>query len=213
MMTLITGGAKCGKSALAEKLLEGAADKVYMATMIPYGEEAHAAIARHRTIRAGKGFRTLELYTDLQQADVRGCSVLLECMGNLCANELFREDGPAEKEDAPEKTAETDPQEPEAPVMARVPDTAAYIIEGIHFLRAQAKELVIVTNQVGADGMDYAGGTMAYIRLLGEVNRAAAQMADTVIECVYGIPVVLKGNLQLNGCFPKAVQDASGRLG
>ena len=174
-MTLITGGSKCGKSALAERILEGAPDKVYLATMIPYGEEARHAIVRHRTIRAGKGFRTLELYTDLQQADVSGCSVLVECLGNLCANELFREDGPA------------------ASIMARVPDTAAYIIEGIHSLRAQAKELVIVTNQVGSDGMDYAEGTMAYIRLLGEVNRAAAQMADTVIECVYGIPVVLKG--------------------
>ena len=179
MMTLITGGSKCGKSALAESLLEGAPRKLYIATMIPYGEEAHAAIARHQRLRAGKGFETLELYTDLQTADVTGRSVLLECLGNLTANELFRE-----KTGSCGTGSGTDAAQ-----------TAAYITEGLRTLRAQAGNLVIVTNQVGADGITYDSGTMDYIRVLGEVNQAAAQMADRVIECVYGIPVVLKGCL------------------
>ena len=170
-MVLITGGVKCGKSALAESILEGAAKKVYLATMVPYGEEACAAIARHRSLRAGKGFETLEVYTDLMRAQVKDCSVLLECLGNLCANELFREH----------------PKTPE--------ETAAYILEGIDYLRQQARSLVLVTCQVGADGLSYEAGTMDYIRVLGEVNRGAAQMADTVAECVFGIPVLLKGTL------------------
>lgn len=169
-MTLITGGAKCGKSALAESLLDAAPHKLYIATMIPGGQEAHEAIARHRRIRSGKGFETLELYTDLVKVHAEGKSVLLECLGNLCANELFREDTARRRAD----------------------ETASAVTSGLAILRAQARELVIVTNQVGADGCTYGEGTMEYIRLLGQVNQEAADMADRVIECVYGIPVILK---------------------
>ena len=88
MMTLITGGAKCGKSKLAEKLLDSfMGNKIYMAAMLPYGEEAEAAIKRHRKLRKGKGFTTIEKYTDIEQTELpENCAVLLECMANLCAN-------------------------------------------------------------------------------------------------------------------------------
>ena len=56
-------------------------------------------------------------------------------------------------------------------------------------------ELVIVTNQVGSDGIAYAEGTAAYIEQLGIINRDIAVLADCVIECVYGIPLALKGEL------------------
>ena len=66
MTTLITGGAKCGKSRLAEKLLDRFdGNKFYVATMMPYGSEAHTAIERHRRLRAGKGFETIDKYTGL----------------------------------------------------------------------------------------------------------------------------------------------------
>ena len=45
-------------------------------------------------MRAGKGFDTLECYTGLSGVRVpEGCTVLLECMSNLVANEMFREEG------------------------------------------------------------------------------------------------------------------------
>ena len=69
------------------------------------------------------------------------------------------------------------------------------IISGIKKLSETASELVIVTNQVGSDGISYEHGTAEYIRLLGEVNRRIADFADNVIECVYGVPIVLKGEI------------------
>ena len=49
---------------------------------------------RHRDMRFGKGFETVECYTGLSGVKVpEGCIVLLECMSNLVANEFFREDG------------------------------------------------------------------------------------------------------------------------
>jgi len=171
MTTLVTGGSKCGKSSLAEKLLDGfCGKKVYIATMQPFGEEALEAISRHRKMREQKGFGTIEKYTDIQEISLyEGSAVLLECVGNLCANEMFSGDGMC------------------------YPDYK--IISGIKRLSDFAAELVIVTNQVGSDGIDYAEGTAEYIRLLGEVNRRIAEFADNVIECVYGVPIVLKGEI------------------
>ena len=65
-MTVVIGGSKCGKSGYAEKILDSFdGKKLYIATMIPYGEEAQKAIKRHRKMRRNKGFETVEKYTDL----------------------------------------------------------------------------------------------------------------------------------------------------
>lgn len=171
MITLVTGGSKCGKSSLAEKLLDGfRGRKFYIATMQPFGEEALEAIECHRKMRSQKGFGTIEKYTDIHEVTLpTDSAVLLECVGNLCANEMFSESGmccPADK-----------------------------IVSGIKKLSETAAELIIVTNQVGSDGIDYAEGTAEYIRLMGEVNRRIAAFCNNVIECVYGVPVVLKGEI------------------
>ena len=171
MTTLITGGSKCGKSSLAENILDSfQGRKIYIAAMQPFGADAYEAIERHRKMRAGKGFETIEKYTDIHELKL-SCesAVLLECMGNLCANEMFSGD--------------------------LISDPSDKIVNGIKKLSDSVSELVIVTNQVGSDGIVYAEETMEYIRILGEINRRTAEIADNVIECVYGIPVLLKGEI------------------
>lgn len=167
MLTLITGGSKNGKSRIAEEILAAAPPPhYYIATMEPYGEEAQQAIRRHHKMRAGKGFETIEKYTDLQELRFpEGGSVLLECMCNLCANEMFS---------------------------AGCMEPAGKIISGVERVLAQVSGLVIVTNEVGGDGRVYGEGTMQYIRQLGSINAGLAAMADCVIEAVYGIPVYHK---------------------
>ena len=171
MTALITGGAKCGKSRLAEKILDAySANKFYIETMQPYGEEAFAAIERHRRIRAGKGFETIEKYTGLHEAELpENCHILLECMANLCANEMF------------ENGSFNDPTE--------------RIMQGIKHLQSRAETLVIVTNNVGSDGVSYSAETNKYIEVMGRLNALTAAISDTVVECVYGVPVILKGRL------------------
>ena len=56
-------------------------------------------------------------------------------------------------------------------------------------LQAQCGTLVIVSNETGAGGRDYEGDTLRYLRVLGEVNRRLAALADSVCEVVCGIPV------------------------
>ena len=71
MMTVVTGGSGSGKSAFAEdKILSfGPRKRIYVATMHPYDEESHKRVARHRNMRAGKGFETVECYTGLKKLD------------------------------------------------------------------------------------------------------------------------------------------------
>lgn len=168
MLILITGGSKNGKSRIAEDVLSKTElPKFYIATMEPYCPEAQEAIERHRAIRAGKGFETVEKYTDIGEIILpRKCAVLLECICNLCANEMFskNEKAPADK-----------------------------IVSGIKTLSEKAETLVIVTNQVGGDGIEYPSETMDYIKNMGEINCRIAEIADTVIEAVCGIPLFLKG--------------------
>lgn len=175
MIILITGGSKCGKSSVAESLLNGfAGKKYYIAAMEPYGEDALRAIARHREMRRGKGFETIERPRDiggliLPESRLPRCA-LLECLTTLCANEMFTPGG--------------------------ITDPSEKIIQGIKNLAAQTEKLVIVTNEVAADGIEYPAETMDYIRIMSRLNSRVAALADTVTECVCGIPLALKGELK-----------------
>ena len=171
MLTLVTGGSGSGKSAFAEDrvLSFGDAQRIYIATMHPFDEESHKRIERHQKMRAGKGFETVECYTGLKNVKPpAGCVVLLECMSNLVANEMFREDG-------------------------FHPEVSEKITEGVRNLLSQAEHVVIVTNEIFSDGILYEGESEKYKEQLGQINCNLAEMADAVVEVVYGIPVWHKG--------------------
>ena len=174
MMILLTGGSACGKSSYAEAICEKApGPRWYLAAMQPYGEEGQRKVERHRQLRAGKGFETIERYTDYASLELpeRG-TALLECICNLTANEMFDEEG-----------NQSDPY--------------ARVLAGVENLKAQCGLLVVITNDVGSDGILYDAGTQDYISVLGRINAALAREADTVIEMVAGIPILLKGELPL----------------
>lgn len=185
MIHMVTGGSGSGKSAYAEEWItqyvrgreRGGGDCVecapllYLATMKPFTEETKEKITRHRLMRAGKGFLTLECYKGLSRLAIpENAGILLECVSNLAANELYREDG--EMEDW-RKTLED-------------------IMEGIWHLAGHTDCLVIVTNEVDSDINGYSKETECYRELLGGINQRTAAAADRVTEVVYGIPVLIK---------------------
>lgn len=183
MITLITGGSGSGKSAYAEEYLVRHSDsgrRFYLATMQVYGEEGRAKVERHRRLRSGKGFLTIEQPVDIGEAvkkiggdrekpEETGAA-LLECMSNLVANEMFSGETPKSCGCVAEK-----------------------VVCETEQLSRHLEHLVIVTNNVFEDGIVYEETTMEYMRALGAVNRRLAELADTVIEVVAGIPLVLKG--------------------
>ena len=62
MLHLITGGSGSGKSEYAERQVQesGAGKRIYIATMIPYGEDGRQRVERHRRLRSEKNFETVE---------------------------------------------------------------------------------------------------------------------------------------------------------
>ena len=176
MLIVITGGSGSGKSVYAEQLLTKLTDteKYYIATMQPFGEETKKRIARHQKQRQGNNFITVEQYVKIETADIPiGASVLLECMSNLVANEMFNETNTRQSNEIYDD-----------------------IISGIEQLCKRCKHLVIVTNEVFSDGNCYDKETRKYIACLGLINQRLAQLADSMVEVVYSIPVCIKGAFQ-----------------
>ena len=171
MMAVVTGGSGSGKSAFAEdKILSlGQGKRFYIATMHPYDEESYKRVERHRKMRAGKGFETVECYTGLENLEFpQDAIVLLECMSNLAANEMFEESGAGA-------------------------DTVEAVLRGVRKLKSQVRHLVIVTNEIFSEAASYEGDTVRYQEYLGKINQKLGEMADQVVEGVYGIPIWHKG--------------------
>ncbi|MCM1183695.1 MAG: bifunctional adenosylcobinamide kinase/adenosylcobinamide-phosphate guanylyltransferase [Roseburia sp.] len=184
MMELIIGGSGSGKSAYAEeealllsRVCEGGGTEngglYYLATMAVSDAEGRQRVERHRRLRSGKGFVTIEQPRAVHRAfacSERGArTVLLECVSNLAANEMF-------------SGAEPEPE--------RL--TAEKVVRDIERLRARTTHLVVVSNNVFEDGKTYDETTMAYIRAMGRINQELALLADRVVEVVVGLPIVLK---------------------
>ena len=191
MIYLVTGGSGSGKSAYAEETLysldsspdsgqgnetgtQQDGQRYYIATMPSWDKETEKKIAKHRAMRAGKGFCTLEWYKDfeerLERADcpgMEGADILVECLSNLTANEMYMEGGAGK-------------------------NTADAVIRGILCLRDRCRNLVVVTNDVFSESAEDSPEMRIYKETLGRINCALAEETDRVTEVVCGIPCTVK---------------------
>ena len=191
MLHIVYGGSASGESSYAESFamsLQGEGRLLYIATMYPYkwntteiDPETMQRIERHRAMRADKGFDTVECYWHVEHIVAKRQDVLLlECMSNLLANEMYLE---------PDSNAGSDMAETMSPVSNK-------IVQALIDLSTRVQELVIVTNDVFSDGgsLTYDESTREYVKNLAEINCALAREAATVTEVVCGIPVIVKKN-------------------
>lgn len=170
MLALIIGSSGSGKSAFAENMVMefGEYSRAYIATMEIFDEESRRRVDRHRKMRAYKDFRTIESPTHLEDVVINSKEVvLLECMSNLVANEIFSPNG-------------------------RKENVVDIICDGVKKINSLAEHMVIVTNDVFADGANYDESTNDYIAKLGEINCRLGAIADEVYEVAAGIPVRYK---------------------
>lgn len=205
MITVIIGGSGSGKSEYAEQVAvssaladtETKAPLVYVATMQPFGEETLLKIERHHALRKDKGFDTIEQYVDIGKVAMaipEDAVVLLECMSNLLANEVYRPDKAklGDKEEFGDKEELGDKEEfqynEEQAIVSK-------IVEELLTLEASCHHLVIVTNDVFASGEEYDEETTRYVEMLGQINAEMAKRAADVVEVVCGIPVREKGGI------------------
>lgn len=162
MNYFLSGGAKNGKSSLAQRIVcAQPGPHYYLATMIPHDDEDLLRIRRHIDDRAGLGFATVECGTDILSALGRmdhGGAVLLDSVTALLSNEMFRADGTLDA-DAPERLER----------------------ELLAFSR-QMRCCVFVSDYIYADGGQYDAWTEAYRRGLARLDRVLAAACENAAE-------------------------------
>ena len=179
MIIFITGGAKNGKSSLAQELtlrLARGGRRYYVATMIPVDEEDRDRIRRHIADRDGLGFETWERGRDLAgglpRVD-RNAAFLIDSATALLKNELF----------PPERNYEPDPQAPR-----RCREDLCAFVRGV-------ASAVVVSDYIYSDAMRYDEITELYRKGLADIDRSLAAISDTVLEVSAGQIIVHKGEL------------------
>lgn len=173
MITLIIGGGASGKSEYAESYclkIQNFRPLYYVATMKVYGKEGEQRVKKHRSLRAGKGFETIECDEFLSECSIKGGVVLLEDVSNLAANIFFNEANASK----------------DANLLC---DDIIYQIDD---LSKRCDDMVIVSNNIFEDGCEYEELTKRYIKVMGLVNQKIAKRSDRVVEVVAGLEVVIK---------------------
>ena len=97
MMVLVTGASGSGKSEYAEGVavkLAGKGNLYYLATMRVYGEEGARRVERHRKLRAGKGFQTVECPVNVDEAFAQAYDGTIS-EAEFSAQECVKSDGKA----------------------------------------------------------------------------------------------------------------------
>ena len=181
MIYFITGGAKNGKSSMAQDLavaMAKGAPHYYVATMIPADEEDHQRIRNHIQDRAGMGFETVEcgrhILSCLDQVDRTG-TFLLDSVTALLLNELF-----------------PDPTSCTMDVQA-----AQRCARDLVTFAKSVGNIVLVSDYIYSDAERYDEVTETYRKCLADIDRNLAAVSDTVLEVCAGNIVVHKGDILL----------------
>jgi adenosylcobinamide kinase/adenosylcobinamide-phosphate guanylyltransferase len=166
----ITGGARSGKSRLAEKMALGyGAPLGYIATGIAGDLEMAERIARHRS-RRGAAWTTLEVQKDLVaviRANEEHCKALLVDCVTLWLTNLLLKFGAA------------------APALEEVKVLAGLMPD----LKIP---LILVSNEVGMGIVPENALARSFRDLAGEANELLAAVADEVYVMFSGLPLKLK---------------------
>ncbi len=177
-LILILGGARSGKSAMAQQLAEeyGGEQVLFVATAEAGDEEMRQRIEAHRRARP-RAWRTLEASRDVAgflRAAYRGeRAIIVDCLTLLVANVLATED------DSNGIGAQ---------------DVALAEVDAlIKVLRETNATALVVSNEVGMGLVPPYPLGRAYRDVLGMVNQRVAAAADRVLLMVAGIPVTVKG--------------------
>ena len=174
-VTLVLGGARSGKSRYAQQLAGQCGRVVFVATATAGDDEMRRKIERHREDRPGD-WLTVEEPLELARVmaeHAAGCdAIVVDCLTIFAANLL---EVCGEDQDAIERRVER-------------------LLEA---LRSVECKVVLVSNEVGSGVVPAYAIGVRYRDLLGEINQSVARIADDVVLMVAGLPLALKGHLEV----------------
>ncbi len=178
-VTLLIGGARAGKSRIAQALAAAAGERVvFIATATAGDEEMAGRIARHQADRPAH-WTTVEAPLDPARAldATHVDAVILDCVTLWVTNRLLAAAGP---------DAAVDPD----PLARALATDAADFVE---VARASAGVVAIVTNEVGLGLVPEYPLGRAFRDVLGAVNAHLATLVDHVVLVVAGQQLTIKG--------------------
>ena len=170
MLNLILGGARSGKSRLAEQLaVQSGLAVTYIATSEPLDGEMNARVQLHRERRPPEWAlieEPLELARVLRANASAGRCLLVDCL-TLWLTNLLMLDNPERL--AAERTALLD-------CLAQLPG-----------------EIIVVSNETGLGVVPIGELTRRYVDEAGWLHQAIAERCQRVVLTVAGLPLTLKG--------------------
>ncbi|ONH52166.1 adenosylcobinamide kinase /adenosylcobinamide-phosphate guanylyltransferase [Pseudomonas cedrina] len=170
MHQLILGGARSGKSRLAEKLAgDSALPVTYIATSQALDGEMSERVALHRQRRPdhwGLIEEPIELARVLRENAAPGQCLLVDCLTLWLTNLLMLED------------------------RARLAFERDQVLEN---LAALPGEIIFVSNETGLGVVPLGELTRRYVDEAGWLHQALAKRCQRVVLTVAGLPLTLKG--------------------
>jgi adenosylcobinamide kinase/adenosylcobinamide-phosphate guanylyltransferase len=182
MIVFISGGVRSGKSGVAEQYVRQFASSEnpvhYIATAQITDEEMQKRIMHHQQERARQSLRWItweqpyELHAIVDRFTEQDV-ILLDCLTNLLANELFWDEGWRKEEICFQK--------------------ARRIFEAIQQLGNNSKALIIVSNELFHGGVPEDPGTFRFMKMLGWLHQEIVAISSLAILVQNGIPILKKG--------------------
>ena len=170
MLELILGGARSGKSRLAQRLASASGKRVvYIATAQALDDEMASRIARHKTDRPCEWLiveEPIALAKAIKQHTGPEVCVLVDCLTLWLTNLLLNDASDAL---ARERQALLD-------LLQETPDS-----------------IIMVSNETGLGVVPMGELSRRYVDEAGWLHQALAERCDRVILTVAGLPMVLKG--------------------
>lgn len=170
-VVLILGGVRSGKSRYAQQLAEQSARVKFVATAERRDdEEMHRKIERHRADRPADWMTVeepLALSRVIKSSEEDCDAILIDCLTLFGANLMERYAGG------------------ENQLQADVEELCVT-------LRASSRKVILVSNEVGSGVVPAYELGRRFRDVVGEINQRVAEVADTVILMVAGLPLSLK---------------------
>ena len=167
-LTLVTGGAASGKSALAERVARGTAKtKIYIATLQPFDDEMRAKAVQHQADR-GDDWTTIEAPIDVANVLRKAAPddvILLDCATLWLTNVILAD-----------------------------MDVQVACDEMVNALVTCPCDVIVVSNEVGMGIVPDNALSRKFRNAQGKLNQMIATKADTVVTVISGLPLVLKGS-------------------
>lgn len=177
MISIVTGGARSGKSEFAESLIKG--DAIYIATAENFDDEMDLRIKKHvkRREESSINWRTVECLRKFDGLSGDEKYVLFDSLGVFISNIMFS------------KTADDLTDESIEETILEVRKELEHLLD---WARKNDKELVIVTDEVGMSIIPESKVARVYRDLIGTINKEVAAKCDRAYLVCMGLEVRLK---------------------